>query len=115
MTPTILTLDELLIENIFNNPMFLIAGEVITQKRYQWEVSGIVKVSDLFDSNSKTFKTKVQLEENFGTAIPDMTHNQIISSVVSCLKKLPEIKPGNNIPSNIMNASKQCLKDISKI
>ena len=114
LTPTILTLDKLLIENIFNNPMFLIAGEVITQKRYQWEVSGIVKVSDLFDSNSKTFKTKVQLEEYFGTAIPDMTHNQIISSVASCLKKLPEIKPGN-VPSNIMNASKQCLKDISKI
>ena len=64
LTPTILTLDELLIENIFNNPMFLIKGEVITQKRYQWEDSGIVKVSDLLDSNSKTFKTKVQLEEN---------------------------------------------------
>ena len=59
MTPTILALDELLMENIFNHPMFLIAGEVITQKRYQWEDSGIVKISDLLDSNSKTFQTKV--------------------------------------------------------
>ena len=32
LAPTFLTLDELLIENVFNNPMFLIAGEVITQK-----------------------------------------------------------------------------------
>ena len=37
--------------------MFLIAGVVITQKGYQWEDSGIVKLSDLLDSNSKAFKT----------------------------------------------------------
>ena len=43
-----------------------------------------------------------------------MTYNQIISTVASCLKKVPEIKPAK-IPSNIRNASKQCLKDINKI
>ena len=40
LTPTIFTLDELLIENIFNNPMFLITGEVITQK----DISGKILV-----------------------------------------------------------------------
>ena len=59
-------------------------------------------------------KTKVQLEENFGLAVPDKTYKQINSTVASCLRKLPKIKPAK-IPSNLVNASKQYLKDINKI
>ena len=44
---------------------------------YNWEDHDITKVTNIFDGNGKTFKTKYELERTFTLTIQDMTFNQI--------------------------------------
>ena len=91
-------------ENIFDNPLFLIADEPIDTKMYKWEGYGITEVTDTFDGYGKTFKTKYELERAFSLTIPDMTFNQI-NRAVGAKMKTKLSKPNNNsILSNYMNS-----------
>ena len=54
--------EDLLDENIFDNPRFPIDDEQIAIKMYKCKNYGTTKVTDISDGNGKHFRTKYDLE-----------------------------------------------------
>ena len=108
------SIDSFIQEPIFDNPHFLVGNAPISIQAEQNPGLRLITVRDIWDSQSKTIKSKNYLEGLFNTTVPCMLYNQIVCTVSSVLKSVH--KYGGNIAlAKIINIPNKCLTDISKI
>ena len=105
---------DLLDENIFDNPLFLIDNKMINVKSNNWTDAGILKVSDVWNENTNTFISKSDLEKDHKITISDITYNQIVSALALQTKKFLKIK-NDCFTLKYMNIPNQCISDIGKV
>ena len=86
------SVSDLLDENIFDNPLFLIDNKMLNVKSNNWTDAGILKVSDVWNDNTNTFISKSDLEKVHKITISDITSNQIVSALAFQIKKFLKIK-----------------------
>ena len=108
------SVSDLLDENIFDNPLFLIDNKMINVKSNNWTDAGILKVSDVWNDTTNTFISKSDLEKDHKITISDIIYNQIVSALAFQLKKFLKVKNDCFI-LKYMNIPNQCISDIGKV
>ena len=101
---------DLLDENIFDNPLFLIYNKMLCAKGINWNDVGIIKVSDIWSYNRRTFLSKAELEITHGITISDLMYNEIVSILSYQVKKILKVKNYNSILKYI-NLPKKCINE----
>ena len=86
------SISDLLDENIFDNPLFLIDNNMINVKSNNWTDAGILKVSDVWNDTTNTFISKLDLEKDHKITISDIIYNQIVSALAFQIKKFLKVR-----------------------
>ena len=86
-----LSFDDLLHEELFENPLFTSDGLTFGTEYKKWKDSGILKVSDILHEKERIILDKMALEAKFNLQIKDMTYNRLIACVSKVLKQLSKV------------------------
>ena len=107
------SLDELLEENLFENPLFTTENKPFGTEYNNWKEAGISRVSDIFHNELKSVLNKIHLETKFRLSICDMKYNRLISCVsknIKTLSKSPNVETFSKV-----SVPNKCMTNILKV